>query len=483
MGKEWLSFRDHYWRPLTVYKMHCTIEELCRKVVIGLQDHINAKKMDLERTAQFLNPPSQSLCAQIVKYKGYAAALKRALDHIGKLTHLNAIETLLGRRMANPKVVATLDGETNLLGAENGVLDLTTFQLHNGTPDDKVATSVGYAFDASDNAVYQQVLGFIAKMYPVKAECEVAQRWFGYCLWGQHTQKKVCFLTDRRGGSNGKTTMVQAVLCALGDYAIKGNKELVLKNDKNFGDINGHSSGMEPYRGKRLIVFEEFANNRALDEARLKELNGGFEHTERYRMAHASVFVEYKWQAKMVFCFNKNQCPRMDVEDKATTNRLMVIPHRSKFDPAHETDDFETLSFMVDHDINSKLRGPWRSYILRWCMEGLERFHQVRFNKLPKGCQEWTAALSDSQDHILVAVDEGFVYTGATTTWVKQLTVWTYYQQYCIQRRLTIPGQQIFYDKLRERMTGFKLKYGSQQGDKDLREKNVYVGWEVRRDE
>ncbi|KAJ3058946.1 hypothetical protein HK102_010236, partial [Quaeritorhiza haematococci] len=291
MGKEWLSFRDHYWRPLMTNDMQCAIEELCRKVVIGLQGHINAKKMDLERSAQFLNPPSQSLCEQIVKYKGYAASLRKALDHIGKLRNLNAVEVLLGRRMANSQVVATLDAKTNLLGAENGVLDLTTFQLRNGTPEDKVATSVGYAFDASDDAVYQQVLVFIAKIYPVEAEREVAQRWFGYCLWGQHTQKKACFLTDRRGGSNGKTTMVQAVLCALGDYAIKGNKELVLKNDKNFGDINGHSSGMEPYRGKRLIVFEEFANNCALDEARLKDLNGGFEHTESYRMAHASVFV------------------------------------------------------------------------------------------------------------------------------------------------------------------------------------------------
>ncbi|KAJ3060601.1 hypothetical protein HK102_009429, partial [Quaeritorhiza haematococci] len=73
-----------------------------------------------------------------------------------------------------------------------------------------------------------------------------------------------------------------------------------------------------------------------------------------------------------------------------------------------------------------------------------------------KNGREDASAMPDSQDHIKLALDQGFLYTGDATTWVKQKSVWIYYQRYCDKRHLLLISRQDFYDKLKERMTGFK---------------------------
>ena len=116
------------------------------------------------------------------------------------------------------------DGSPGVLGFTNGVLDLDSATFRPAQFSDFVSLSTGYAHAAASAEECERVARVFAEIYPVAEERSIVQRFCGYVLSGSTSEKYFLALTDRRGGDNGKSLVLQLILKALGDYAISARK-------------------------------------------------------------------------------------------------------------------------------------------------------------------------------------------------------------------------------------------------------------------
>ncbi len=101
----------------------------------------------------------------------------------------------------------TMDTNPLLLSANNCVVEFipSTFTCvyRPGSREDKLTKSVGYAIPFTDNIPeadkMQEVVEIMERIYPVREELETAQLYGGYCLWGDHPDKKLELCTDAGG--------------------------------------------------------------------------------------------------------------------------------------------------------------------------------------------------------------------------------------------------------------------------------------------
>ncbi|KAJ3068340.1 hypothetical protein HK102_007200, partial [Quaeritorhiza haematococci] len=427
---QWLVFHGHRWHPKHDVYVYQYIQHHCRKVVNALEKCVEAKLFELQK----ISSPDKKTADKRDTFLAYVSQLQRAHKYCGSHNHLRTIKENLQHNLHDPELGGAMDDDAHLLCAENGVIDLKTGELRDGRPDDKISMLVGYEYITNNPRIKEEVDRFFAEIYPVEAERELAQKWFGYCLLGNHYERVMCLLTDVRGGSNGKTTMVDAVRYAMGEYAIRGHNELIYTSHSN-RDAHSHQSSLAPYRGKRMVVFEELERGKALNTAMLKDYNGASRKLVEYRPAGDKEWRTYLWRGKFVFLFNEDRFPSIDTAEEAFIERLMVIPHRSKFvaelpdlnDEDLDPEDREHIH-LRNPDVMMKIQGPWRPYVLQWCLQGLQRYHAEKFTKRPASSNEWLTDITMAQDGIKELVRTYLVYTRDEKKYIKQKDIWKLYQ-------------------------------------------------------
>ncbi|KAJ3071721.1 hypothetical protein HK102_006387, partial [Quaeritorhiza haematococci] len=475
---QWLVFHGHRWHPKHKDFVLQYIQYHCRKVVNALKMCLEAKLFELQK----IPSPDKKTAKECDTFVAYVSQLQKAHKYCGSQNHLKTIKENLQTNLHDPELWGTMDDEA-LLCAENGVIDLKTGELRDGHPDDKISMSLGYEYVTSNPKIKEEVDRFFAEIYPLKAERDLAQKWFGYCLLPTHYQCVMCLLTDVCGGSNGKTTMVDAVRHAMGEYAIRGQNELIYTSNTN-RDIHSHQSGLAPYRGKRMVVFEELEPGKTLNTTMLKDYNGASRKLVKYRPAGEKDERKYPWQGKFVFLFNEDRFPSIDTADGAFIERLMVIPHRSKFVaelPDLDPEDREHVH-LRNPDVIMKIQGPWRPYVLQWCLQGLQRFYAEEFTKRPASSNQWLSDITMSQD-VKELVKAHLVYTGNPQKYIKQGFVWELYRDHCAVNSIPTGKrmkQAPFFKHLRRIMSKGYRDHFKLEG---LLVHNSFWGWEeIRKD-
>ncbi len=89
--------------------------------------------------------------------------------------------------------------------------------------------------------------------------------------------------------------------------------------------------------------------------------------------------------------------PHFNVEDQALVERLLTIPHRSRFFTGVVSE--EPYSFAADPGITRKFQ-VWAPYFLRWAMVGLQEYHARRFDDVPDSCKSFKRILVAEKDVI-----------------------------------------------------------------------------------
>ena len=292
------------------------------------------------------------------------------------------------------------DTDPDLLGCDNCVIDMRTTP-HTVRPqrvEDYLTMSTGYDFPMEDHSeAVAEVERVMAQIYPVDEERELVQRWAGYCLLGKSSERFFLALTDRRSGSNGKSTFMKALEKALGGYALR-SKDSFLYSSKHVESINAHDAGWLMFKNKRLVTIEEL-KPKELDEARLKDLTGGNAHRDGVRAPHAITGQRMDFVAKIVVTFNEGKCPYFDTGDGALLRRMLIVQHRSSFGGASE----EPYTFPQDPDVELRLTPHG---ILLWMLAGLERYRRVQFRELPPQLQSWKDDLVRERDDVAQWAEE-----------------------------------------------------------------------------
>jgi putative DNA primase/helicase len=160
------------------------------------------------------------------------------------------------------------DTKPFLVGVHNGVVDLTTGEILNGDPSDKISLHlhVDYVPDAKAprwsrflDEIFEgdeQVINFI-------------QRAVGYSLTSDISEQCLFLLVG--GGANGKSVFLQTLRTMFGSYGTVTPFTTFLRQTlgaSSSNDIAGLS-------GKRFVIGSEANQSSTFDEGRIKSITGG----------------------------------------------------------------------------------------------------------------------------------------------------------------------------------------------------------------
>ena len=237
-----------------------------------------------------------------------------------------------------------LDAEPWLLNVVNGTIDLRTGELGPHNPEQLHSMIAGTWWDANATAPrWQQFLEAILPDDEVRA---YVQRAVGYSITGLTTEQ-VMFLAIGNG-SNGKSTLINAITKVAGDYAGPVAKDLIVtqRNEPH------PTSAADLFRLRFAVAVETEATN-ALAEAKVKGLTGS-DLVKARRMGED--FWHFEPTHKLWLA--ANYLPKITGTDNGIWRRIRVVPFAVEIGDADR--DANLPSALAE-----ELPG-----ILRWIVQG-----------------------------------------------------------------------------------------------------------------
>ena len=245
---------------------------------------------------------------------------------------------------ADRRIAATVnqwDPDPWQFNTPGGVIDLRNGECRSQNSADYITKISATASDPSQRiphwrAFLLRVTGGDAKLI------SFLQRVAGYCLTGITREHALFFLYGT--GANGKSTFLNAITGAIGDYCRIAPIE-------TFTAASGerHPTDLAGLRGARLVTAIETEEGRRWAESKIKALTGGDKITARFMRQD---FFEYTPQFKLLIAGNHK--PGLRSVDEAIRRRLHLIPFTITI-PAEERDP----------ELSDKLKAE-ASAILNW---------------------------------------------------------------------------------------------------------------------
>lgn len=269
----------------------------------------------------------------------------------------NIISGTIKNANSDPRVVTGVerwDGDVNLLGVLNGVVDLRTGDLLEGQPDLYITKRAPVSYTPGlRNVRWEQFIDFATG--GDKELQEWIQRAVGYTLTGLSNQD-VLFLVYGPAGS-GKNTFVETIVTALSteQYAGKLPSETMAAGKSNDSSAQYY---MAELRGKRMIWIDELPESERLNENQIKQMTGS--STIQGRSPGEKPFT-FKAQGKLWITTNH----RPIINDDAMWRRLRPIPWTHVPDPSRSNPDLK--AYLSDPEGGLPA-------VLSWAVEGAIKY-------------------------------------------------------------------------------------------------------------
>ncbi len=271
---------------------------------------------------------------------------------------------------------AALDADPYLFNCTNGTLDLRTGALRGHDPDDLITKRAGC--ELSETANGPTFDKFIGEILPDEAVRSFVQRLMGYAMLGKTVEHVLPLFVGV--GANGKTTLIEVLKAAFGDYAIAAEPELLVERD------HAHPTGQADLQGVRLAVTTETDEGRRLAAATVKRLTGGEKiRARRMRMD----FIEFPPSHTLIMVTNHK--PKVSGDDPALWRRLLVTP-------------FDVVIGSPDGTLGDRLALELPR-VLAWAREGYRAWVKRGLDP-PEPVRQRTAAYRASSDAVGRFLDE-----------------------------------------------------------------------------
>jgi P4 family phage/plasmid primase-like protien len=271
-----------------------------------------------------------------------------------------------------------LNGKKNLIGFDNGIVDLKSGYLNHegnmkkeitfrqGRPDDYVSLSVGYSLPVSKEDLpiniseikknivningYKELNDdledFILKVLPKDDVRDYTLRFLSSCLSGEIREEKFYFWTG--SGSNGKSKITDLINYTLGDYS--KTMDVAFLTTKR-GSSSSASPELEAIRYARFVSMSEPEKDDQIYVGKLKQITGGDTMTSRGLFKNTT---EFKPQFKlMLMC---NDLPKLAGNDGGVARRIEVVDFISKFTNNPKPSTHNPNQFMADLQLGEKLK-------------------------------------------------------------------------------------------------------------------------------
>jgi len=270
------------------------------------------------------------------------------LKILGSGYKLNCLEL----EFYNSNFYKIIDQDKSLLGFENGVYDLNLLEFRKGNPSDYVSLSTGYEYIeySRDSREFRELSDLICKIFPNPDVRHFTLKSLASCLDGHIRDENFYIYSGKNNtGGNGKSTIMDLLLKALGDYACVSPVTLVTAKRES---ANSANSALANIRNKRAVIMQEPESNEMIQAGAMKALTGGDRISTRE--LHSSQ-MEFKPHAKFFMCCNK--IPAISDLDGGVIRRLKITEFVSRFveEPNPENLKNGIYEFKIDKDLKSKL--------------------------------------------------------------------------------------------------------------------------------
>jgi putative DNA primase/helicase len=227
---------------------------------------------------------------------------------------LRAMVKLAASELRVVAVPADLDADPWVLNVRNGTIDLRTGELRPHAGADLITKLAPVRYDPDARSSRWE--SFLDRATGGDHELQAfVQRLAGYTITGVTDEEILAF--PHGPGATGKSTYVEAIKAALGDYASTADFETFLARR---GD-GGVRNDIARLAGVRMVISAEVDDGARLAEGLIKTLTGGDTVTARFLYAEA-----FEFTPAFTLWLVANARPRVRAGDDAIWRRILQIP-------------------------------------------------------------------------------------------------------------------------------------------------------------
>lgn len=339
-------------------------------------------------------------------------------------------------------IVPTYDGKLNkvadtLIVFDNGVLDLTTGQLHPHDPGLFTTNIMPYAWDPA--ALCVQWLAFLADIFNGDQErIDLLQEWFGYLLTRRYDHQKIMFLLG--GPRCGKGTIGRILHYLVGAQNFSGGSLSSLANDSY---IDGLTTKTVVFIGDAQKKVSANKVNEVIE--RLKAISGNDE-VSWHRMYYGALSETLPAR----FTLAANNVPSLFDDSGALASRMLLLT----FDKSYLGREDLTLGDRLSSEIGG---------IASWALQGLRRLSlNGRFTEPAASLQELADLREQYSPLLRFLSDRCALVPGAQC---KAQDLYDAYRNWCLSEQEELLRPKVFVGAIKDATRGRGVRYGQYEFD------------------
>jgi putative DNA primase/helicase len=337
-----------------------------------------------------------------------------------------AIESLARKNTAHLTPWDAFDADDWLFNTPGGIVDLRTGKVLPNDPKHMLTKMTAVAPDFTiETPRWNEFLKDATANDPVLGD--FLRRLSGYALTGSTKEEIICFIYGPEG--TGKTTFMETVAKAMGDYATVAVIESLTVRKNTMSDR--HTTDVAKLQGARLARAAETEEGRYWAAAKIKELTGGDTATARFMRQDNVDFVP-----KCKIIIHGNHKPKIR-NPEGIRRRLILIDFPHQIPEAKK-------NINLKEELKAEAPG-----ILAWCIRGCLEWQKDGLNP-PEKVQASTKAYFQEQEVVGNWLDECLELTGNPNDKVKSTVLYQHYKKWCQDNGEEWLSQKLFSPKLEE---------------------------------
>ena len=339
-------------------------------------------------------------------------------------TRIDAMIALARSLPGIPVEPERLDADLWLLNCLNGTVDLRTGKLREHRRGDLVTKIAPVEYEPEASApTFER---FLERILPPDTLRRFMRRAAGYAAAGVVSEEMLVILHGI--GANGKSTLVNAVMDSLGDYAIQVAPDLLLAKH------GSHPTELADLFGARLAAAVEVDQDRRLAESLVKQLTG------RDRIKARRMREDFwEFDPTHTIFLATNHRPEVRGTDHAIWRRLKLVPF-----------DVTIPETEQDKQLAAKLRAE-RPGILTWIVRGCLEYQHEGLGE-PEEVKAATESYRVEMDVLAAFIEDRCVVHPRASAGATPL--YNTYKEWCEESGETRLTQTKFGRRLKER--GFR---------------------------